>query len=56
MNVTLEDAYEKACQALGEALVKERFQADEIRRLTAENAVLRDSLPVTDPAPEQTPH
>lgn len=48
MNVTIEQAYEKACIALGEALVTQRFQADEIRRLTAENAALRDSLPVTD--------
>lgn len=55
MNVTIEDAFKEACTALGEGLVRERIQAQEVRRLTAENAALRDSLPVTDLDAAPTP-
>lgn len=38
MDVTIEDAYAEACQALGEAIVRERLLAAEFQRLTAESA------------------
>lgn len=44
MNVTIEQAYEKACTALGEALVRERFQAEEMQRLATEVEALREAL------------
>lgn len=34
MNVTLEDAYREACQALGEAIIRERLLTAEVQRLT----------------------
>ena len=33
MNVTLEEAYREACQALGEATVRERLLTAEVARL-----------------------
>lgn len=44
MNVTIEQAYEKACTALGEALVRERFQAEEMQRLATEVEALREAV------------
>jgi hypothetical protein len=47
MNVTQEQAYAEACQALGEAVVAQRLIAKEVARLTAELERLR--APVEGP-------
>ncbi len=37
IDVTMDDLYREACQALGEAIVRERLLAREVARLTAES-------------------
>ena len=44
MNVTIQDAYEEACRALGEGVVTQRLMAAEIARLQGENDALRTAL------------
>ena len=36
MNVNLEQAYDEACRALGEAIVRERLLSAELQRLTTD--------------------
>lgn len=43
MNVTLEQAYEEACRALGEAIVRERF----LSRSQPQSAT-EDSMPTNE--------
>lgn len=38
INVDLSDAYDEACKALGESVVRERLLTAELQRLTAETS------------------
>ena len=53
--VTMEQAYGEACQALGEATVQQRLMAKaasaQIEALTAQVAALTPPEPVPDPRP-----
>lgn len=51
VNVTLEAAYREACQALGEATVRERLLTAEVERLTQQVEALSAPPAPTDPAP-----
>ena len=51
MDITLEEAYREACQALGEALVRERFLTQALAAANAKNA---DSERVDDQEPAPT--
>jgi hypothetical protein len=47
MEVTIEEAYAEACQALGEALVRERILTSQLARLTSANAAQTETESTT---------
>ena len=49
--VSIEDAYAEACKALGESMVMQRLQGQEIARLTALSQVSDPVQPQPDPRP-----
>lgn len=51
MNVSLSDAYDEACKALGEAIVRERLLTREAERLSARVADL-EAMPDPEVEPE----